>query len=139
MNKFVRAVVGGERGAARRAVWGDNATFCWRCGKPSTPAAVPCCLLPVAPPKPSPPCHQAGPAPPTHSGSITSLWHTRPALPCPPHPTPPRRPYPPRQARTAFGRWLNSVRNSQRMLISWTPASEAYLVRCAVQHMCKAA
>lgn len=33
------------------------------------------------------------------------------------------------QARTAVGRWLNVVRNTQRMLLSWTPASEAHLVR----------
>jgi hypothetical protein len=32
------------------------------------------------------------------------------------------------QARTAVGRWLNVVRNTQRMLLSWTPPSEAHLV-----------
>lgn len=33
------------------------------------------------------------------------------------------------EARTAVGRWLNVVRNSQRMLLSWTYPSEAHLVR----------
>lgn len=33
------------------------------------------------------------------------------------------------QARTAVGRWLNCVRNTQRMLLSWAPPREAPLVR----------
>ncbi|PRW45440.1 UPF0187 chloroplastic [Chlorella sorokiniana] len=32
------------------------------------------------------------------------------------------------EARTAVGRWLNVVRNTQRMLMSWVPPSEAHLV-----------
>ncbi len=32
------------------------------------------------------------------------------------------------QARQAFGRWLNCVRNSQRMLLNWAEADEAPVV-----------
>lgn len=34
----------------------------------------------------------------------------------------------PLQARQAFGRWLNCVRNAQRMLLSWAPPDEAHIV-----------
>ncbi|KAL4855857.1 hypothetical protein ACK3TF_003624 [Chlorella vulgaris] len=32
------------------------------------------------------------------------------------------------EARQAFGRWLNCVRNAQRMLLSWAPPEEAHIV-----------